>query len=116
MGFTIARRDRHSLSSRVSTRNRNICIHTHVFTRARLYVICDSHERGLHADWIPEYLQTATKNSLRVEMQKARASSDVEGYIYAFEILGMPSFLTAELSHPAGLLIESLRLFAHRSC
>ncbi|KAF8462467.1 hypothetical protein DFH94DRAFT_605754, partial [Russula ochroleuca] len=38
-------------------------------------------------DWIPEYLQTATKNSLRVEMQKARASSDVEGYIYAFEIL-----------------------------
>lgn len=38
-------------------------------------------------DWIPEYLQPATKNSLRVEMQKARAASDVEGYIYTFEIL-----------------------------
>jgi len=38
-------------------------------------------------DWIPEYLQPATKNSLRAEMQKARAASDVEGYIYTFEIL-----------------------------
>ncbi|KAI0003401.1 hypothetical protein BJV74DRAFT_764542 [Russula compacta] len=38
-------------------------------------------------DWIPEYLQPATKNALRVEMQKARAQSDVEGYIYTFEIL-----------------------------
>jgi len=38
-------------------------------------------------DWIPEYLQTATQNALRVEMQKARAASDMEGYIYAFEIL-----------------------------
>jgi hypothetical protein len=34
-------------------------------------------------------------------MQKARASSDVEGYIYAFEILGMPPFPAAELSHTA---------------
>jgi len=51
-------------------------------------------------DWIPEYLQPATKNSLRVEMQKARATSDVEGYIYTFEILGMDPFLTAELPHP----------------
>ena len=47
-----------------------------------------SHERASYADWIPEYLQTATQNALRVEMQKARTQSDVEGYIYAFEILG----------------------------
>ncbi|KAI9456462.1 hypothetical protein F5148DRAFT_984426 [Russula earlei] len=38
-------------------------------------------------DWIPGYLRMATQNSLRVEMQKARTPSDVEGYIYAFEIL-----------------------------
>ncbi|KAH9039174.1 hypothetical protein EDB84DRAFT_1267994 [Lactarius hengduanensis] len=39
------------------------------------------------SDWIPEYLQATTQNALRVEMQSARAPSDVEGYIYAFEIL-----------------------------
>lgn len=39
------------------------------------------------SDWIPEYLQPATQIALRAEMQKARALSDVEGYIYAFEIL-----------------------------
>ncbi|KAH9026727.1 hypothetical protein EDB85DRAFT_2074864 [Lactarius pseudohatsudake] len=38
--------------------------------------------------WIPNYLQATTQNALRVEMQNARAPSDVEGYIYAFEILG----------------------------
>ena len=30
-------------------------------------------------------------------MQKARAASDVEGYIYTFEILGTSLFLSAEL-------------------
>jgi hypothetical protein len=54
----------------------------------------------LYADWIPEYLQASTKNSLRVEMQKARASSDVEGYIYAFEILGTPAMVLIKLPHP----------------
>jgi Meiotically up-regulated gene 113 len=34
-------------------------------------------------------------------MQKARAASDVEGYIYTFEILGMGPFLTAESPSPA---------------
>ncbi|KAN0086231.1 hypothetical protein V8E55_007365 [Tylopilus felleus] len=38
-------------------------------------------------NWIPDYLQPATQNALRVEMQKARAAGDVEGYIYTFEIL-----------------------------
>jgi|SRR6267142_4968885 len=66
----------------------------------------DSHERGLCADWIPGYLQLATQNALRVEMQKARAPSDIEGYIYAFEILGTAPILSARLLHPA-YLIES---------
>ncbi|KAH8991068.1 hypothetical protein EDB86DRAFT_2936514 [Lactarius hatsudake] len=39
------------------------------------------------SDWVPEYLQPATQIALRAEMQKARALSDVDGYIYAFEIL-----------------------------
>lgn len=39
------------------------------------------------SDWIAEYLQPATQIALRAEMQKTRALSDVEGYIYAFEIL-----------------------------
>ncbi|KAI0303538.1 hypothetical protein B0F90DRAFT_1383962 [Multifurca ochricompacta] len=39
------------------------------------------------SDWIPEYLQPATQVALRAEMQKARTPSDVDGYIYAFEIL-----------------------------
>ncbi|KNZ74768.1 hypothetical protein J132_06242 [Termitomyces sp. J132] len=38
------------------------------------------------ADWIPSYLQVETQVALRVEMEKARSSSDVPGYIYAFEI------------------------------
>lgn len=65
-----------------------------------------SHERGPHADWIPEYLQPAAKNSLRAEMQKARAASDVDGYIYTFEILGMA------LSTPRSCLIELATLRA----
>jgi hypothetical protein len=69
-----------------------------------------SHGRGLHADWIPEYLQGAVKNSLRAEMQKARAPSDVEGYIYAFEILGIPPLLSTEPS-----LAHQSCNFAHRS-
>lgn len=54
-----------------------------------------------HTDWIPDYLQVATQNALRVEMQKARAPSDVEGYIYTFEILGttLSSFASSRLFH-----------------
>ncbi|KIK06569.1 hypothetical protein K443DRAFT_674227 [Laccaria amethystina LaAM-08-1] len=37
-------------------------------------------------DWIPQYLQEETRASLRVEMGKSRSPSDVEGYIYTFEI------------------------------
>ncbi|KAF5372994.1 hypothetical protein D9758_001597 [Tetrapyrgos nigripes] len=37
-------------------------------------------------DYIPDYLSPDTQVALRVEMEKARSSSDVEGYIYAFEI------------------------------
>ncbi|KAF8201647.1 hypothetical protein BJ912DRAFT_1116826 [Pholiota molesta] len=36
--------------------------------------------------WIPPYLQAETQVSLRVEMEKTRSQSDVEGYIYTFEI------------------------------
>jgi hypothetical protein len=57
----------------------------------------------LYADWIPSYLQLATQNALRVEMQKARAPSDVEGYIYGFEILGTTPILSARLRHFAYL-------------
>jgi hypothetical protein len=55
---------------------------------------------------VPSYLQLATQNALRVEMQKARAPSDVEGYIYTFEILGTAPIPSAILLHPA-YLIES---------
>jgi hypothetical protein len=41
------------------------------------------------SDWIPQYLQEETRASLRVEMGKSRSPSDVEGYIYTFEIRGM---------------------------
>jgi hypothetical protein len=40
------------------------------------------------SDWIPSYLSQATQVSLRVEMEKARSSSDQSGYIYTFEIRG----------------------------
>ncbi|KAI0713467.1 hypothetical protein C8Q76DRAFT_620845 [Earliella scabrosa] len=37
-------------------------------------------------DWIPEYLQDETKELLRKEMRTKHSASDIEGYIYAFEI------------------------------
>jgi hypothetical protein len=58
--------------------------------------VAESHQRELlRADWIPEYLGQATQVALRSEMQKARTLSDVEGYIYTFEILGAPPLLSA---------------------
>lgn len=39
-------------------------------------------------DWIPAYLQSDTQVALRVEMEKSRSQSDVDGYIYTFEIRG----------------------------
>lgn len=38
------------------------------------------------ADYIPDYLHPDTQVALRVEMEKLRSSSDIEGYIYTFEI------------------------------
>ncbi|KDQ31728.1 hypothetical protein PLEOSDRAFT_1110929 [Pleurotus ostreatus PC15] len=40
-------------------------------------------------DWIPSYLQPDTQVMLRSEMEKAKTSSDVPGYIYTFEILDL---------------------------
>lgn len=40
------------------------------------------------ADYIPPYLHPDTQVALRIEMEKMRSSSDVEGYIYTFEIRG----------------------------
>ncbi|KAH6918699.1 hypothetical protein BKA70DRAFT_1416678 [Coprinopsis sp. MPI-PUGE-AT-0042] len=37
-------------------------------------------------DWIPAYLQYDTQVLLRIEMEKARSTSDQDGYIYTFEI------------------------------
>ncbi|KAG7086548.1 hypothetical protein E1B28_002497 [Marasmius oreades] len=37
-------------------------------------------------DYIPNYLHPDTQVALRVEMEKQRSSSDIEGYIYTFEI------------------------------
>lgn len=43
----------------------------------------------LHSlDYIPNYLHPDTQVALRVEMEKLRSASDVEGYIYTFEIRG----------------------------
>lgn len=44
-------------------------------------------------DWVPEYLQPETQVALRVEMEKPRSQADVPGYIYTFEIRGMPHAL-----------------------
>ena len=67
-------------------------------TRSGRATYADSHKRGL--DWIPSYLGPVAQNALRAEMQKARTASDVEGYIYAFEILGTgPILSVAPLSH-----------------
>ncbi|KAF5384547.1 hypothetical protein D9757_006424 [Collybiopsis confluens] len=38
------------------------------------------------ADYIPPYLHPDTQVALRVEMEKPRSQSDVEGFIYSFEI------------------------------
>ncbi|KIK61106.1 hypothetical protein GYMLUDRAFT_43205 [Collybiopsis luxurians FD-317 M1] len=38
------------------------------------------------ADYIPPYLHPDTQVALRVEMEKPRSQSDVEGFIYTFEI------------------------------
>ncbi|THV07967.1 hypothetical protein K435DRAFT_815212 [Dendrothele bispora CBS 962.96] len=38
------------------------------------------------ADYIPDYLSSDTQAAIRVEMEKKRSASDVEGYIYTFEI------------------------------
>ncbi len=45
-------------------------------------------------DWIPSYLQPDTQVMLRSEMEKAKTSSDVPGYIYTFEILGKGAALS----------------------
>jgi hypothetical protein len=66
------------------------------------------------ADWIPDYLQPATQNALRAEMQKARASSDVEGYIYTFEILGMGPILSTKLLISSNPLRAQIRLTRRR--
>ncbi|KAI0747627.1 hypothetical protein C8Q80DRAFT_1167804 [Daedaleopsis nitida] len=39
-----------------------------------------------YKDWIPEYLQDETKELLREAMRTKHSASDVDGYIYAFEI------------------------------
>lgn len=45
------------------------------------------------SDWIPDYLRRETKVALRVEMEKPLSQSDVNGYIYTFEIRGaLPAF------------------------
>ncbi|KAE9403324.1 hypothetical protein BT96DRAFT_1017035 [Gymnopus androsaceus JB14] len=38
------------------------------------------------ADYIPPYLHPDTQVALRVEMEKPRSQSDVEGFIYTFEV------------------------------
>ncbi|RXW18873.1 hypothetical protein EST38_g6974 [Candolleomyces aberdarensis] len=38
------------------------------------------------SDWIPVYLQAETRTALQVEMERSRSQSDVDGYIYTFEI------------------------------
>lgn len=49
------------------------------------------------ADYIPSYLQPDTQVALRVEMEKARSQSDVEGYIYTFEIRNPDDSKTIQL-------------------
>ncbi|KAH7340677.1 hypothetical protein B0J17DRAFT_568390 [Rhizoctonia solani] len=38
------------------------------------------------AEWIPDYLQSATQAALRAEMEKYVSDSDEAGYVYAYEI------------------------------
>ncbi|KAK0458556.1 uncharacterized protein EV420DRAFT_1543096, partial [Desarmillaria tabescens] len=49
------------------------------------------------ADYIPSYLAPDTQVALRVEMEKARSQSDVEGYIYTFEIRNPDDSKTIQL-------------------
>ncbi|KAK0210216.1 hypothetical protein DFS33DRAFT_1291476 [Desarmillaria ectypa] len=49
------------------------------------------------ADYIPSYLHPDTQVALRVEMEKARSQSDVEGYIYTFEIRNPDDSKTIQL-------------------
>lgn len=49
------------------------------------------------ADYIPSYLHPDTQVALRVEMEKARSQSDVEGYIYTFEIRESSASKTIQL-------------------
>ncbi|KAG5221010.1 DUF1766-domain-containing protein [Salix suchowensis] len=59
-------------------------------TRPETYSATSIAERSwLPADWIPSYLQPDTQVMLRSEMEKAKTSSDVPGYIYTFEILDL---------------------------
>lgn len=57
-----------------------------------LTVGCDSCLSSIRSyviiDYIPPYLHPDTQVALRVEMEKPRSQSDVEGYIYTFEIRG----------------------------
>jgi len=39
-------------------------------------------------DWIPGYLSQDAQVDLRLEMEEAASSSDEDGYIYTFEIIG----------------------------
>ncbi|KAK2467006.1 hypothetical protein APHAL10511_001264 [Amanita phalloides] len=41
-----------------------------------------------YKNWIPDHLLPETQAMLRAEMEKARSSNDVPGYIYTFEIRG----------------------------
>ncbi|KAJ4483659.1 hypothetical protein J3R30DRAFT_3655895 [Lentinula aciculospora] len=48
---------------------------------------CHQHAKELLGpNYIPPYLHPDTQVALRVEMEKPRSQSDVEGYIYTFEI------------------------------
>ena len=47
------------------------------------------HALSSMSDYVPDYLHPDTQVALRVEMEKPRSSSDVEGYIYTFEIRGL---------------------------
>ncbi len=55
----------------------------------QLWRVFEDADAKLCTDWVQGYLQRATQIALRAEMQRACALSDVEGYIYAFEILGL---------------------------
>ncbi|TFK29827.1 hypothetical protein FA15DRAFT_684151 [Coprinopsis marcescibilis] len=45
-----------------------------------------THSNDMVPDYIPAYLQVETQLALRIEMERSRSRSDVDGYIYTFEI------------------------------